>query len=287
MPPDEEPVRAHDVSLATGELSERDAAELADLKQQIEEQAGFRCAGYKERCLRRRIAVRMRACAVHGYGDYRALLERDPDEYRKLVDAVTINVSKFFRNTEVWTLLAAEVIPRLVSLDAPRINIWSAGAAAGEEIYSVAILLLEHAERERFDLSRFRLVGTDIDLRTLDDARRGVYGAFALSETPRAMRERWFEGPDLTLVRKEVRDMVEFAELDLIADPYPTDQHLILCRNVVIYFERLVQEAVFRRFYNALVPGGHLLLGKVEALFGEPMRAFRTVVGRDRLFQKP
>jgi len=203
------------------------------------------------------------------------------------VDAVTINVSKFFRNTEVWTLLAAEVIPRLMTLDAPRINIWSAGAAAGEEIYSVAILLLEHAEREHVDLHRFRLVGTDIDLRTLDEARRAVYGTFALSETPRVMRERWFEGPELTHLRKEVRALVEFAELDLISDPYPTEQHLILCRNVVIYFERPVQEAVFKRFYSALVPGGHLLLGKVEALFGEPMRAFRTVAGRDRLFQKP
>jgi chemotaxis methyl-accepting protein methylase len=287
MRPDEEPPRAQPSSLATGELSVRDAAELADLKRQIEERAGFRCAGYKERCLRRRIAVRMRARAVHGYGDYGELLERDPDEYSKLVDAVTINVSKFFRNTEVWTLLAAEVVPRLAALDAARINIWSAGAAAGEEIYSVAILLREHAERAHIDLRRFRLLATDIDLRTLDEARRAVYGTFALSETPRAMRERWFEGPELTHVRQDVRDMVEFAELDLISDPYPAEQHLILCRNVVIYFERPVQEAVFRRFHSALVPGGHLLLGKVEALFGEPMRAFRTVVGRDRLFQKP
>jgi chemotaxis protein methyltransferase CheR len=287
MRPDEKPPRVQHPGLATGELSAHDAAELAALKRQIEERAGFRCAGYKERCLRRRIAVRMRACAVHGYGDYGDLLERDPAEYLKLVDAVTINVSKFFRNTEVWTLLASEVIPRLVTLDAPRINIWSAGAAAGEEIYSVAILLLEHAERERIDLRRFRLVGSDIDVRTLEEARRGEYGTFALSETPRVMRERWFEGPELTRVRKDVRDMVEFAELDLICDQYPLDQHLILCRNVVIYFERPVQEAVFRRFYNALVPGGHLLLGKVETLFGDPQRAFRTVVGRHRLFQKP
>jgi chemotaxis methyl-accepting protein methylase len=286
MLPDDIELSSPGSRLATGELSTVDAAELAALKAQIEDRANFRCNGYKERCLRRRIAVRMRARRVHSYAEYGELLERDPEEYRQLVNAITINVSKFFRNTEVWTLLAQDVIPRLVALDADRIGIWSAGAAAGEEIYSVAMLLLEHAERENIGLHRFHLLGTDIDRATLEDARRAEYGAFALTETPYALRQRWFEGPQLTRVRREVRDLVRFSALDLISDPYPTDQHLILCRNVVIYFERPVQQAVFRQFHHALAPGGYLLLGKVEALFGEAMHGFRMVVGRDRLFQK-
>lgn len=287
MRPDEiPPGSAPGTRLATGDLSTADAAELDGLKRRIEDLAGFRCTSYKERCLRRRIAVRMRALGVHGYAEYGALLDHDPAECRRLIDTVTINVSKFFRNREVWNLLAERVIPRLVSADAQEVRIWSAGSAAGEEIYSVAILLLEHAVRERVDLRRFRLVGSDIDHAALADARRAEYGPFAFTETPHAIRERWFEGPGRTRLRREVRDLVEFRELDLIRDDYPRDQHLVLCRNVVIYFERGIQTAVFDHLYDSLAPDGFLLLGKVEALFGEQLRRFRTLAGRERLFQR-
>ena len=81
--------------------------------------------------------------------------------------------------------------------------------------------------------------------------------------------------------------MVHFRSMDLITDPYPPNQHLILCRNVVIYFERAVQEAVFRRFHDALAPGGYLSLGKVEALFGGVAGLFRVISNRERLFRRP
>jgi chemotaxis protein methyltransferase CheR len=273
--------------LAHGELSARDAAELSDLKRQIEVSSGFRCDGYKERCLRRRIAVRMRAREVHAYAEYGALLERDPAEYSRLLDAITINVSKFFRNAEVWSLLGRTVIPHLAAIEARQVNLWSAGAAAGEEAYSLAILLLEHADRHGTDVSRFRILATDIDRTTLDAARRGEYADFAMTETPRAVRERWFEGEQRDRIKPEIRRMVEFAELDLMSGDFPENQHLILCRNVVIYFERPVQEAIFRRFGEVLAPGGFLLLGKVEALFGDALRSFQTVASRERLFRRP
>jgi chemotaxis protein methyltransferase CheR len=289
MSPDNAPERkpAALQGLSRGELSPRDAAELRALKRQIEDRTGLRCDGYKERCLRRRIAVRMRARDVHGYADYGALLDQDPAEYHRLLDAVTINVSKFFRNAEAWELLRTLVVPQLVALRTRPVRLWSAGAAAGEEAYSLAILLLEHAEQHGTDLSGFEIVGTDVDRTTLEAARRGEYTEFALLETPRAVRERWFEGEKLLRLRPEVRRMVQFQELDLIRDPYPQQQHLVLCRNVVIYFERDVQESVFRRLHESLVPGGWLLLGKVEALFGPTLRSFTTVASRERLFRKP
>ncbi len=273
--------------LASGELSARDAAELETLKRRIEETVGLRCSGYKEKCLRRRIAVRMRARQVHRYADYAALLECDREEATALIDTVTINVSKFFRNPEVWEVVATRVIPALAELDEPSLGVWSAGSAAGEEIYSFAILLLEHAERAGIDPRRFRLLATDVDGKALADASRGQYGAFAFADISPERRERWFEGPDRTRLRRDVRDLVEFRRHDLIADPYPQGQHFILCRNVVIYFERAAQQQVFRGFQTALAPGGWLLLGKVEALFGEELRAFRIVASRERLFQKP
>jgi chemotaxis protein methyltransferase CheR len=273
--------------LAAGPLSEEDAEELRALKQLIEERLGFQSAGYKEKCLRRRLAVRMRACAVHRYADYRAILERDPDERRRLLDTVTINVSKFFRNHEVWELLRTRVLPELVRAPGREIHIWSAGSAAGEEAYSLAILLLELARTRPLDLERFTIVGTDIDQAVIATARAATYGPFAFGEIDPELRERWFEGPQLERVRPEVRRLVSFDTLDLIKDPFPDARHLILCRNVIIYFERAVQEALFRRFHEALATGGFLVLGKVETLYGDMAKAFRPIATRERIFQKP
>jgi chemotaxis methyl-accepting protein methylase len=271
-------------TLAHGELTERDISELRALKQQIQDHGGLYCDGYKEKCLRRRIAVRMRARGVHAFSAYAALLETDTQEYARLLEAVAINVSKFFRNADVWEKIRAHIVPRLFEIDAREVRIWSAGCAAGEEPYTVAMLLLEHAAATGDDVSRFRILGTDIDTGALDAARRAEYADFAFGEIEPARRERWFEGLRRDRVRDEVRALVDFAPLDLITDPFPQAQHLVLCRNVIIYFERAVQDAIFRRFHQAVAPDSWLVLGKVEALFGPTASLFRPVANRERLF---
>lgn len=286
MPPPHDPLRPPPpLPLAHGELNESDAAELRALKSQIQRRVGFVCEGYKEKCLRRRIAVRMRARGVHGYGEYAELLESDPGEYARLLDAITINVSKLFRNPEVWEATARFALPALALQRGP-IRIWSAGTAGGEEAYTLAILVLQYGPEAGLDPTRVRVLGTDIDPRSLEIARGGEYPPFAFTEISDELRDRWFEGPERQRVRPEVRRMVAFAPLDLMRDPYPTGQHLIVCRNVVIYFEREAQEALFNRFHDALVPDGFLLLGKVEALFGAAAAGFRTIANRERLFQR-
>ncbi len=274
--------------LAQGELSEADAREFEALKRVIQERAGLFCDGYKSKCLRRRLAVRMRARGVHRYADYGEVLRNDPAEYDRLVGTLMINVSKFFRNPEVWDVLREQVIPALFELPGSPIRILSAGSAGGEEAYSVAILLLEHAERigRPAAVRRFEIVGIDIDRDSLNHARRAEYGELALSDTPEAVRSRWFEGGPVYRLRPEPRRLVRFQEADLLKDEIPPGQHMILCRNVVIYFERAVQEALFARFREALVPGGYLVLGKVETLFGATNSGFRPIAGRERIFQK-
>ncbi len=280
------PLRA--LPLAQGELSEVDAREFEVLKQSIQARAGLFCDGYKSKCLRRRLAVRMRARGVHRYADYTEVLRSDPSEYDRLVDTLMINVSKFFRNPEVWDVLREHVIPNLFGLDTSPIRILSAGAAGGEEPYSVAILVLEHAERigRPGAVRRFDIVGVDLDRSSLSHARRAEYGELALSDTPNAVRERWFEVGPTHVLRPEPKRLVRFQEADLLKDEIPPGQHMILCRNVIIYFERAVQEALFARFREALVPGGYLVLGKVETLFGGTSAGFRPVAGRERIFQK-
>ncbi len=273
--------------LANGELSEEDAGELRELKEMIAQRVGLDCAGYKERCLRRRIAVRMRARGLHRYRDYTRLLDEDAAEADRLLDAVMINVSKFFRNNEVWDTIRSVVIPWLFEVDAPRVRLWSAGCASGEEPYSLAILLHAYADEHGLPLDRFEILATDVDRAALAAAQRAEYGPYALTETSDELRERWFEPLGASFrVRPEVTSLVRFDTLDLIQDPHPRGLHLVICRNVIIYFERPVQERLFHGFADALVPGGFLVLGKVETLFGTTATGFNVVANRERVFRR-
>lgn len=256
------------------------------LKRQIQHRAGLCCDGYKDRVLQRRVAVRMRARGVDTHADYSVLLERDPGEYAILLDTVTINVSKFFRNASMWVLLRDRVLPELARREAGEIRIWSAGCAAGEEPYSLAILVRQLTESRRIDGTRVRILATDVDAGALEAARRAEYGAFAFTEMADSTRTRWFKGPDRSRLRPEIVEMVRFERADLMNAALPQDQHLILCRNVLIYFERPVQLTLFDRFHQALAPAGYLQLGKVETLFGATSGMFTTLSARERLFQK-
>ncbi|HEX9108602.1 MAG TPA: protein-glutamate O-methyltransferase CheR [Longimicrobiales bacterium] len=288
LPPDDPMRQVTGLPLAYGDLHEEDKQELADLKRFVESNGGLRITGYKERCLRRRIAVRMRARGTHRYADYEALLRRDPAEYQRLLDTVTINVSKFFRNPEVWRAVEHHVLPTLFAQEGSEVRIWSAGCAGGEEPYTIAILLQEYAERHHLQsrLGRFRIRATDIDRASLAAAQRGEFGDFAFTEAPDGMRQRWFEGPRQARLRAEIQQRVQFETVDLLRDRLPTGQHLVFCRNVIIYFEREVQEQLFQRFHEALAPGGFLVLGKVETLFGPAAMAFSAVANRERIFRK-
>jgi chemotaxis methyl-accepting protein methylase len=275
------------LALAHGDLTEEDSGELQRLKAQIHAESGFFCAGYKEKCLRRRLAIRMRARGVHRYGEYGELLRSDSAEYEKLLATLTINVSKFFRNIEVWEALEREVVPALFRLDVPRVRIWSAGSAAGEEAYSIAILLREYALKHGLEdqLGRFLIRGGDIDREILESARRAEYGDPALVELPAELRDRWFIADKRYQLRDEVRSMVSFEECDLLTDSFEQGQHLIFCRNVTIYFERDVQDALMQRLRAALAVGGYLVIGKVETLLGPLAREFRPITHRERIYQ--
>ena len=259
------------------------------LTAKIASDRGFGCASYKDKCLRRRIAVRMRARGVHTYADYARVLDSDQHEYDKLLDALTINVTKLFRNWETYSVLRDQVVPALWSLPDPVLNVWSAGCSSGEEPYSLAALFHHHAERlgaaplaER----RVQVLGSDIDARSLEAAARGTFEESDFSETPPELRRRYFAPePPFTIV-PEIRRMVRFERRDLLAEDAPPGQHhLICCRNVLIYFDRETQERLFQKFRDALAPTGFLVLGKVETLLGVARSRFAAVDGRERIFR--
>ncbi len=263
------------------------------LTRKISRDRHFGCESYKEKCLRRRIAVRMRARGVHTYGDYARILDSDAGEYERLLDALTINVTRFFRNPETYETIARRVIPTLWERTEGRIGIWSAGCSSGEEAYSLAILVHRHAAMvgQLSWLRRTTIVGTDIDRASLIAAERAAYPESTFADTPPALRAEYFPAGPPFVVREEVRRMVRFERRDLLRDlppeAMPDGVHLIACRNVIIYFDRSTQEALFHRFHDALVPGGYLILGKVETLLGAARSSFVTVEPRERIFQRP
>ncbi|MDH4044124.1 MAG: protein-glutamate O-methyltransferase CheR [Gemmatimonadota bacterium] len=260
---------------------------LGDLLAQIAGARGLTCDGYKPNCLRRRLAVRMRARGVHTYAAYAAVLRDDAHEYDRLLDALTINVTKFFRNREAWDVLATRFLPDLWERRRGALRCWSAGCATGEEPYTLAIALLEQARRGGTKAGTYTVDATDLDPTVLDRARAGVYRTPALDETSPALVERYFTGRDPWEVGPEVRTLVRFHRHDLLREPPPDAPYdIITCRNVVIYFERANQERLYHAFADALQPGGILMLGKVETLVGDVRERFQLEDIRERIYRR-
>ena len=253
----------------------------------VEREHGLVLSSYKQPCLKRRLAVRMRARGVHSYEAYASLLDRAPDEYDLLLDALTINVTRFFRNPEAWRALDAQVLGPLLA-GPGRVAIWSAGCASGEEPYSLALQVAGRAApRGAVPAARVRIDATDLDPGAVAALRRATYGAAAVTEVPAPLLRKFFSAGPPYALDPAVAALVHPRVHDLTQDAPPQPPyHVIVCRNVVIYFDRATQERLFLAFADALVPGGHLFLGKVETLFGAARQRFDLIEPRERLFRR-
>jgi chemotaxis methyl-accepting protein methylase len=272
-------------------MSPLDEPGFAALARRISQGAGFAVEVYKDKCIRRRIAVRMRACGVHTYRDYQAILDRSPTEVERLRDALTINVTRFYRNADTWNLLRRDLIPRLFASGRGEIRAWSAGCSSGEEPYTLAILAADHLDRagRPAELDRLIVDATDVDRLSLERARAARYQADGLSEMPPDLARRYLEPADREFqVTERVRSRVWVRRVDLNRQRPPRrDYHLVLCRNVLIYFDRPTQERLFQVFFESLAPGGYLVLGKVESLFGMARERLALVDPRERVYRRP
>ena len=269
--------------------AEQDERAFRALTQQIAQARGFSCEAYKDKCLRRRIAVRMRACGVHTYDDYAAVLSRDAKEYEHLLDALTINVTKFYRNAETWEAVRPLVAAAWKARQG-QYSAWSAGCASGEEPYTLAALLADIARQAGAEeqLSRTRVDATDSDRASLERIAAARYDEAAVVEMPKAMADRYFTRPAPREPVPVVKQLVHPVRNDLLKERPPHPPYdLIFCRNVVIYFDRPSQEKLFVRFAESLRPGGILVLGKVETLFGHSRDLLELEDARERIYRRP
>jgi chemotaxis methyl-accepting protein methylase len=267
-----------------------DAEAFMALTQQIVRARGVAVGSYKQGCLQRRIAARMRAKNVESYTAYAQLLRDEPAEYDQLMDALTINVTHLFRDAHVWEAIAARVLPALWDSPHESIHTWVAGCASGEEAYTIAALWHHFVERrgQLKRLGRIRITASDLDPTALRLAQEGRFARDAFRDTPIDMRAKYFSPTEPHVATEDLRRMIRFEQRDLLVSAPPAATvHLITCRNVLIYFDKPSQDAIFRRFRDTLVPGGFLVVGKAEALLGESRTMFDALDHKIRLFRKP
>jgi chemotaxis methyl-accepting protein methylase len=228
----------------------------------------------------------MRARGVATFGAYGELLRHDPAEARRLLEALTIQVSRFYRNPETWHWLRAHVVPSLWEHRDGELRCWSAGCASGEEAYTLALLLLDQARRSGRPF-RGCLHASDYDLESLARAARGTFPRAAIRDLPVEWARRYLEGHDPVSVAPEARNLIQWVQGDLTRDPPPGPPYdLILCRNVLIYLGTETQERLAITLAGSLAPGGYLVLGKVETVRGEARRLLALENARERIYRR-
>ncbi|MCD1295225.1 hypothetical protein CUJ83_09465 [Methanocella sp. CWC-04] len=269
------------------EITDLEEKELNALLQKIFDQRGMDFRDYKKASIKRRIQKRLDEYHLTSYAQYMNLLDKNPDEYTKLFDTLLINVTEFFRDPEAWEVLKKEVLPEILSKKkkGDTIRFWSAGCATGEEPYTVGILLAEILGDSISDYE-IRIYATDIDENALTDARRGLYKAEKLKNVSEGLIERYFTYENgLYRISKLIRHMVVFGRQNLVVDAPISHLDLILCRNVLIYFNIDLQNKLLLRFHYALERYGYAFFGKSESmLIGS--RLFRITNKKWRVFQK-
>jgi two-component system CheB/CheR fusion protein len=257
----------------------------------LQQQRGFDFTGYKRPSLMRRVLRRMHTLGLSGFDAYCDYLQVHPDEFALLFNTILINVTSFFRDSYAWDYLAKNVVPDILAGKAAHepVRVWSAGCAAGQEAYSIAMLLAEAVGAEAFR-ERVKVYATDADEEALTQARLATYSAKEVEDVPEPLLKRYFEPSNARYVfRADLRRSVIFGRHDLVSDAPISRLDLLVCRNTLMYFNAETQARILQRFHFALngYDGrpGYLFLGRAEMMLAQS-HLFATKDLKCRVFLK-
>ncbi len=217
---------------------------------------------YKEKQMKRRIDTLIAKNKIIGYDNYVHALRQNKQLFEEFVNYITINVSEFYRNPEQWKVMDEQIIPELIKKFGRNLKIWSAACSTGDEPYSLVMAFSRH-----LPLSNIKIFATDLDKQVIAKAKVGLYSEKSIVSVPEDLKKKYFTqvGPSYK-ISDEIKVRVEFKEHNLLKDIYPTDCHLIVCRNVLIYFTEEAKDEVFRKYYKSLASGGILFIGSTEQI---------------------
>ncbi len=243
--------------------------------------------------LERRLSKRVKTLHLNDFRDYYRLLLYDKkrdEELLFIVDVLTVNETYFFREMSQLKTLSEEILPELKNTkrDIRKIRIWSAGCSTGEEPYTIAMLILEQGHFFGWDVE---ILGSDINQRVLQHARRGIYRKNSFRTTEEHFAEKYFtQENNLYKINDNVKQLVSFSCLNLL-DPFKVkfvgNMDVILCRNVLIYFDHEARKKVIKSFHDRLADGGYLLLGHAESLMNISTAFTLKHFKHDMVYQKP
>ena len=217
---------------------------------------------YKEKQMKRRIETLIAKNNITSYKNYVALIKKDKEKFEQFINFLTINVSEFYRNSEQWVILDKDVFPSLIKKFGKNLKIWSAACSTGDEPYSLVMALSKH-----IPIKQIKIIATDIDKQVLDKARMGLYNAKSIAAVPPEFKKKYFtQIGNSYQISDEIKRQVEFKEHNLLKDPYPSGCHLIVCRNVLIYFTEEAKEEIYKKFNSALTSEGILFIGSTEQI---------------------
>lgn len=219
-------------------------------------------SAYKPNQLHRRINSLMSRVGVGSIEEYIALLKKDRDQKQRFLDFITINVSEFFRNPEIFEELKNKLQGELLKNNGT-LKIWSAACSIGAEPYSVGIYL-----RELTPSRRHTIIATDLDNTIIARAKQGEYSEQEIKNVKRQYLDKYFtKKDDKYIISTKIKELVTFKKHDLILDRYDTNFDLIICRNVVIYFNQDIKEKIYEKFSKSLKKGGLLFVGATESIY--------------------
>lgn len=258
------------------------------LTYKISKLSGITLDGYRDKYLRRRIDLRMKAVGISDYQDYARFLEMNEDELPALIDTLTINVTEFMRDKTPFIFfkdkLIADIIERKQKSQSNLVRFWSAGCSNGEEPYSIGICAKEGFP-EDWNIS---IYATDIDEKCLSNASEGVYCKDKIQNLDRILRHKYFEKSEDNFKVKNIQNLTyRFKKYDLTNNS-PISKHFdtVFCRNVMIYFNETQKIKMISNFHESLTKGGYLIIGKSETMPPEVRSLFEPVSLRDKIYMK-
>ena len=229
---------------------------------EVEKLTQIDLSAYKQNQMKRRIDALITKHKIDGYEPYVRVLKTDKVKYDEFVDYITINVSEFYRNPEQWKFLSEKVFPELVKDFGQTLKIWSAACSTGDEPYSLVMALSDFVP-----LNRIQIMATDINDLVIEKAKIGLYSEKSIASVPENKKKEFFtKNGNFYQISDKVKKCVTFKQHNLLKDPYPTGMHLIVCRNVLIYFTEEAKDEIFEKYYRSLADNGVLFIGSTEQI---------------------
>lgn len=266
-----------------------DLEDLRLLLEIVHERSGLDFRGYAYSSLRRRVGRAVTDANANNIAGLHQQLKNDNQILSNIIRVLTVHTTAMFRDPQFFRVFREQVVPVLKTY--PFVRLWVAGCSTGEEVYSLSILLREEGIGDRC-----RIYATDVSESVLERARAGVFPLSAMQEYSANYRasggalpfsEYFTADSESVVFRRHLRDNVVFGTHNLVSDASFNEFHVILCRNVMIYFRRELQDHVHRLFHDSLVTYGYLGLGRSEAIrFTAHAQAYEPLDRRERLFRK-